>query len=147
MNLALVIRRNLVVAGVVASLVLGGATVRAAALWTAASAPLEQPPAALSSIKHALEEERSRSAALERQLTDLTKASEDLSAALSAAQAQVNTDSSTAEVLRASLATAQAKLVQLEATLKAAESAHAATRAPGGTTLTAPVVTPEPHDD
>ena len=37
MNLALLIRRNLVIVGVVTALVLGGATVRAAAIWTAAT--------------------------------------------------------------------------------------------------------------
>ncbi len=146
MNLALVIRRNLVVAGVVASLVLGAATVRAAALWTAASAPLEQPPAALASIRQALDQERARSAAIEQQLADLSKASDDLAAALAAAPAQVTSDSSTASGLRTSLLAAQAKLAQLEAALKAAQAAQAARPSSGGAAPT-PVVTPEPHDD
>lgn len=126
MSLALLIRRNLVIVGVMSALVLGGATVRAAAAWTAASAPLEQPPAALASIRDALAQERARSAALEQQLGDLTKASTDLAAALEAARAQVTADSGTASTLRASLAAAQAKLTQLQAALKAAQAAQAA---------------------
>lgn len=148
MNLRLLIRRNLVVVGVASALVLGAATVRAAAVWTAASAPLERPPTALSSIRDALAQERDRSAALERQLADLTKASSDLAAALDAARSQVSTDATTAATLRASLAAAQAKLTQLEAALKAAQAAQT-------TRVTAPAAPAPPptgggeggHDD
>jgi septal ring factor EnvC (AmiA/AmiB activator) len=142
MNLALVIRRNLVIVGVVSALVLGAATVRAAAVWTAASAPLEEPPAALSSIREALTQEKERSAVLEQQLADLTQASDDLAAALEAARTQVATDSQTADTLRASLAAAQQKLAKLEAALKAAQSIKVTTV---GTTSTA-TTTYDDHD-
>jgi septal ring factor EnvC (AmiA/AmiB activator) len=142
MNLALMIRRNLVIVGVVSALVLGVATVRAAAVWTAASAPLEEPPAALSSMRDALAQEKERSAALEQQLTDLTQASNDLAAALTAARTQVATDSQTADTLRASLAAAQQKLAKLEAALKAAQSAKVTTV---GTT-TSTTTTYDDHD-
>lgn len=143
MNLALVIRRNLVIVGVVSALVLGAATVRAAAVWTAASAPLEQPPAALSSMRDALAQEKERSAALEQQLADLTQASNDLAAALTAARTQVATDSQTADTLRASLAAAQQKLAKLEAALKAAQSVKVTTVAQ---TTTSTTTTYDDHD-
>ena len=82
MTANLAFRRNVVVLGVAAALGAGGATVRAAAMWTAASAPLTAPPASLSSIQNALEQEKARSAALEQQLKDLSAATTGLSDAL-----------------------------------------------------------------
>ena len=64
MTLQLLTRRALVVAGVVVSLVVGAASIQAAAAWTAASAPLNDPPASLASLQASLEQERARSLAL-----------------------------------------------------------------------------------
>jgi len=81
MTLQLLIRRTLVVAGVAAALMLGAISIQAAAAWTAAAAPLNDPPASLNSIQAALDTERARSAALETQLQTLESASADLAAA------------------------------------------------------------------
>jgi chromosome segregation ATPase len=142
MTLQLLTRRSLVVAGVVASLVVGAASIQAAAAWTAASAPLNDPPASLASIQASLEHERARSLALEEQLRTLDGASADLAAALEAAAGQVEIDTATADELRTSLAAAKKKLAQLEASLESRGSSVAAT-----TTVTSDAgPTPEPHD-
>ena len=144
MTLQLLTRRSLVVAGVVASLVVGAASIQAAAAWTAASAPLNDPPASLASIQASLEHERARSLALEEQLRTLDGASADLAAALEAAAGQVEIDTATAEELRTSLAAAKKKLAQLEASLARA----AAARVAATTTVTSDAgPTPEPHDE
>lgn len=144
MTLQLLIRRSLVVAGVVVSLVVGAASIQAAAAWTAASAPLNDPPASLASIQTSLEQERARSLALEEQLRTLEGASADLAAALDTATGQVEIDKATAEGLRNSLAAAKAKLARLEAALAKAAAARPAAAA-AVTTVAGP--TPEPHDD
>jgi hypothetical protein len=143
MTLQLLIRRALVVAGVAASLVVGAASIQTAAAWTAASAPLNDPPASLASIQTSLELERARSLALEEQLRTLEGASADLAAALDTATGQVEIDKATAEGLRDSLAAAKQKLARLEAALAKAAAARPA--AASVTTVAGP--TPEPHDD
>lgn len=142
MTLQLLVRRAVVVAGVAAALMLGAVSIQLAASWTAAAAPLNDPPASLASIQAALDRERTRSAALEEQLRVLEGASADLAAALEAANGQVATDTATAEELRASLAAAQAKLATLEAALANAAAARGSTPA---TTTAGP--TPEVHDE
>lgn len=133
MTFRLLLRRNLVIAGVVASLVVGGATIRAASIWTAAAAPLNDPPVSLNSIEDALAAEQARSAALEEQLMALTDASTQLADALEAAQGQLATDAATAEELRAALAAAQDKLAKLEASIAAARARITSTvSAPAG---------------
>jgi chromosome segregation ATPase len=144
MTLQLLTRRALVVAGVVVSLVVGAASIQAAAAWTAASAPLNDPPASLASLQASLEQERARSLALEEQLQTLEGASADLAAALDTASGQVELDRATADGLRSSLAAAKQKLARLEAALaKAAANRPAAVTT--ATTVAGP--TPEPHDD
>lgn len=143
MTLQLLVRRALVVAGVATALILGTVSIQAAASWTAAAAPLNDPPASLSSIQAALDVERTRSAALEEQLRTLEGASAELAAALEAAKGQVTADTATAEGLRATLADAQAKLAKLEAALTQA----AASRTTSETTSAAAGPTPEPHDN
>ena len=142
MTLQLLVRRALVVAGVAAALMLGGVSIQLAAAWTAAAAPLNDPPASLASIQADLETERARSAALEEQLRTLETASADLAAALEAAKGQVASDTATAEELRASLAAAKEKLTKLEAALARAAAARTTTTV---TTTTAPP--PNSHDD
>ena len=96
MTMALVLRRGFVIVGVAAALMLGAASIRAAAEWTAASAPLAVAPASLTSIEAALQTERDRSAALETQLQSLESASGELGTALKAAQDQIDTGATTA---------------------------------------------------
>ena len=117
MMLKLLVRRALVVAGVAAAIVVGGASIQAAAAWTAATAPLNDPPASLTSIQASLDQEQARSAALEEQLRTLEAASADLAAPPDSAKGQVASDTATAEGLRASPSAAQTKLAQLDAAL------------------------------
>jgi len=152
MTANLAFRRVFVVLAVAAALVAGGATVRAAAMWTAASAPLAAPPASLASIQSALEQEKARSAALEQQLQDLTAATKGLGVALDAANVQVATDADTAAALRTSLAEAQAKLESLQKSLASGGTATSAAGSGGsGGSGAAPAPTPEhegePNDD
>ena len=151
MTMALVLRRGFVIVGVAAALMLGAASIRAAAEWTAASAPLAVAPASLTSIEAALQTERDRSAALEGQLRSLESASGDLGTALKAAQDQIDTGATTAATLQASLKAAQSKLASLQAAL--AKAAAAAAVRPATTTTTSsgaaapPAPVREPNDD
>jgi septal ring factor EnvC (AmiA/AmiB activator) len=120
-------RRLLVTVGVAGSLLMAGMTVRAASLWAANEAPLNVAPVSVDSVQQALDQERTRSAALEAQLRELEGSTADLTAALAAAQARVGVDETTAEDLKASLTAAQDKLAKLEAALKAAATKRATT--------------------
>jgi septal ring factor EnvC (AmiA/AmiB activator) len=132
-----VVRRPLVILGVVLTLFAAAATVRAAADWAAASAPLANPPASIGSMQAALEQERARSTALQGQLDSLKASSADLAAALSAATDRLATDATTADGLRQSLTDAQTKLAKLEAALGSSHTVT--TRTTSGTTAPAPV--------
>jgi chromosome segregation ATPase len=136
------VRRPLVILGVMLTLLVAAATVRAASIWASSSASLTTPPATIASIEMALAREQSRSAVLQDQLDTMHASSDDLAAALWVANAQVTADQATATDLEASLAAAQAKLAKLEAALKAARGGSTATRS--GSTTTS---TPAPHDD
>ncbi len=118
----LAVRRAGVVAGVVASLVLGAASVRIAAELTAAAAPPTVPPVSIDTLRQALADEQARSAALEAQLADLTGLTEQLRAALGETGSQVESDQQTAEQLRARLADAEAKLAATTRALAAARA-------------------------
>jgi len=125
------VRRSLVTLGVVVTLLVAGATVRAAALWASGSAPLADAPVSATSIEAALKQEQARSGALRAQLDQLTAASEQLAGALATANDRLATDQTAAADLRASLDTAKAKLATLEAQLQAAHVSSA-----GSTTRT-----------
>lgn len=125
----LAIRRTIVVAAVVLSLALGGVAVRAAAAWTAASAPLEAPPVSADTLGQQLADEQQRSAALEAQLAGLMNQSNDLSDALQAARDRATSDSRTAKSLQAQLAAAQKKLAALEQAARRAAAQRAASSA------------------
>jgi chromosome segregation ATPase len=138
------VRRLLVTIGVAGSLLVAGLTIRTASLWAASQAPLSVAPVSVDSLQQSLEQERSRSSALEAQLKELEGSTTDLIAALEAAQGQVGADEQTAEELRASLTAAQDKLTKLEAALKAA-----AAKRPTITTRTTTTTSPshEDHED
>jgi septal ring factor EnvC (AmiA/AmiB activator) len=138
---SLAVRRALTAFGVALSLVLGVVTIRAAGAWTAASAPLTTIPATAADVRTALEQERTRSAALADQLDRLTNSTSELEAAFAAAEARIAQDAADADALRASLAAARDRLAELEAQLR---SARAVPPAP------APAVAPsgdDEHDD
>ncbi len=87
------LRRVVTTVGVVAALLLGFGSIRAAAAWTAASAPLSVAPVSIDQIQERLTAEQARSADLEAQLQSLTNQTTELTTALEAAQAQITADS------------------------------------------------------
>ena len=70
------LRRLLTTVGVVAALVLGFGSIRAAAAWTAASAPIGVAPIPVSSIQDRLDQELARSEAMRAQLDSLAAQSD-----------------------------------------------------------------------
>jgi uncharacterized phage infection (PIP) family protein YhgE len=116
-------RRPFVVVGVVLALVAGAASIRAAAAWTAAAAPLAARPPSIESLQVALANEQARSAALRAQLDELTAGSADLTNALTVARDRIATDATQAGKLQASLTAAKTKLSALEASIRRARAA------------------------
>ena len=139
MTIRLFARRTAVTAGVVVSLVLGAATIRAASDWTAASAPLEK-PVSVQELADALAVEQARSVDLAARLQGVGAQTAALDVALSAAAGQVITDKATADDLQKRLKAAQKKLkalnrqlAQAAARLRAAPAAPAAAPRPAAT--------------
>jgi len=135
MTIRLFARRTAVTAGVVVSLVLGAATIRAASDWTAASAPLEK-PVSVQELADALAVEQARSVDLAARLQGVGAQT----AALDVAAGQVITDKATADDLQKRLKAAQKKLkalnrqlAQAAARLRAAPAAPAAAPRPAAT--------------
>ena len=126
---------------------LPGFTVRAAALWAATNAPLSVAPDSLDSLAGALEQERTRSAELVSQLTDLQRSGAALQAALRAAQARLGEDQATAEGLRDDLAAAEAKLKKVEDALRAAAARQPTVVTSGGGTRATREDRNEDHDE
>lgn len=120
---SLYVRRLLTVAAVIAALVLGFGSIRAAAAWTAASAPLTVAPVSVSTLQARLTDEQSRSAVLQQQLQALESQSTDLASALEAANARIDADASHAKDLAAQLKTAKQRLAKLAATIASASQA------------------------
>ena len=135
-------RRLATVVGVVAALVLGFGSIRAAAAWTAASAPLSVTPESVAGLQSQLAGERDRSAALRQQLDGLESQSTDLARALEAARAQIGADAGHATDLAAQLKTARQRLAKLQATIAAANRASQARATT--TTVVQAVATPAP---
>jgi septal ring factor EnvC (AmiA/AmiB activator) len=116
------VRRTLTALGVVLSLGLGIATIRAAAAWTASAAPLEEAPPSIAELNAALQVERARSQFLLAQLDALSASSAELETALAAAEQRIAQDATDADALNASLADARQRLAKLEASLLAARA-------------------------
>ena len=141
MTVPLRIRRPMILIGVALSLVVGVATIRAAADWTAASAPLGVRTPSVESLQSQLAVEQERSAHLQAQLEGLANGSADLSAALTAARDRITTDAAQAKDLQTSLKTAKVKLAALERSLRRQAAATRTTRA-----ATAAPATPPPPE-
>ena len=118
-------RRLLTTVGVVAALVLGFGSIRVAAAWTAASAPIGVAPIPVSSIQDRLDQEMARSESMRTQLDSLASQSTEMTAALEAAQARIATDTAHAKALADELKTAKQKLAKLEASIAKAKAAAA----------------------
>jgi chromosome segregation ATPase len=127
------LRRPLVVLGVLLSLLVGAASIRAAAAWTAAGAPLADRPPSVESLRAQLATEQARSRALQAHLDDLNSGSADLSAALATARDRIAVDAGQAKELQDSLAAAKAKLAALEKSIGKARGSVAQSRAPAVT--------------
>lgn len=129
MSISVRLRRPFVVLGVVLSILVGAATIRAAAAWTAENSPLVERAPSVQGLEAALAVERARSVALRTQLDELTTGSADLSAALDVARDRIEADAAQAAELQASLETARTKLAVLEASIREARVSSAATAA------------------
>ena len=134
-------RRLATVVGVIAALVLGFGSIRAAAAWTAASAPLSVTPDSVSALQSQLASERDRSSALQQQLDALASQSTDLATALEAARAQIGADTGHAQDLAAQLKAAKQRLARLQATIAAANRAAQIRQT---TTVVQAIATPAP---
>lgn len=140
------LRRLITTVGVVGALLLGFGTIKAAAAWTAASAPLTIAPTSISSLQSQLETEQARSAALQEQLLSLASQSTDLTVALEAAQVRIVADADQASQLAKDLKTAKKKLAKLQATIRATQAA-AAKQAKTVRVTAAPTQRPGGDDD
>ena len=109
-----VLRRLSVFLGVIAVLALGVGSIRAAAAWTAAEAPLLVAPTSVETIQGDLEAEHARAVALTQQMRELDARSAELEAALAQANDRIANDASHADELEGRLADAKAKLHKLE---------------------------------
>jgi chromosome segregation ATPase len=145
----LALRRLAVTAGVVLSLLLGVATIRAASDWTATNAPLEQPVSA-QELGRQLAVEQARSVDLAARLDAVTTQTAALNVALGAAAGQVVADQATADDLKARLEAAQKKLKAVNKQIaRATARLRAAASAPAPAARSAPAATPahEVEDD
>ena len=140
-------RRLLTTVGVVAALALGFGSIRAAAAWTAASAPIGVAPIPVSTIQDRLDQEMARSEGMRAQLDSLASQSTEMTTALEAAQARIAADTAHAKALAGELKAAKQKLAKLEASIAAAKAAAA--RSVAATTVRAAAATPTPthHGD
>jgi len=142
----LALRRVAVTAGVVASLVVGVATIRAASDWTAANAPLDKPVSA-QELTQALAVEQARSVDLAARLDAVGGQTAALNVAVGAAAGQVAADQATADALQARLKAAQKKLTALNRQIaRAAARLRAAAAAPAPAARAAPA-TPSHEDE
>ena len=107
MTTRMFLRRLAVIGAVVVSLSVAGLAVRAAAAWTASSAPPTVAPVSATQLSRQLADEQARSAALDRQLTAMSDQMVQLSAALTMATDRMTTDATNAKELRAKLLAAR----------------------------------------
>lgn len=152
MTIAGSVRRAAVVAGVIASLLLGAGAIRAAAEYTAAAAPLSVAPESMDSLVARLATEQARSAALQAQLDAVRTSTADLGVALDAARGTIETDTKVAAELQLRLTAARTRLAKLERSLAAAARAAAArtataARQPAAAAPAAPRGEAEDDDD
>jgi cytoskeletal protein RodZ len=138
-------RRLLTALGVVAALALGFGSIRAAAAWTAASAPISVAPIPVGSIQDRLDQELARSEAMRTQLDALAARSAEMTTALDAAQARIAADAGHAKALADELKVAKQKLARLEASIAAAKTAAA--RSAAARNAAAPTAAPTRHGD
>jgi hypothetical protein len=123
------LRRVLTVVGVVAALAVGYGSIRAAAAWTEASAPLTVAPVSVSALQAKVADEGARAVALQAQLVALDARSRELATALQSAQIRIDEDTDHAKDLAKQLKAAKKKLARLERSIAAARAAAARSNA------------------
>jgi chromosome segregation ATPase len=119
-------RRVIVLGATVAVLGIAVGTVKVAADWRAADAPLDVAPMSMEAIDAQLAAESERSSMLSDDIGSVSSQVASLQAALLEAGDHMAGDTQTAENLQAQLKAAKAKLETLQAQLKAAQSRLAA---------------------
>lgn len=132
MTMNLLVRRLVTIIGVALLVIVGFAAIRVAAVWTAASAPLQISPASAASLQAAIADEQARSAALRDSLGTLAAQTEDLAAALDDAQSRLQGDTKNAHDISAQLKAAKQQLARIEAAIARARRslANGSTTAP-----------------
>lgn len=135
---SLTLRRSIVVLATVASIFGGAVAIRAAAGWTALSAPLAAPPDPATLVAQ-LRTEKARADAITAELSQVVDRAAQLQDALAAAKAKADSDAKAAAGLASQLAAAQKRLTALERQL--AQQASAPSGSSGGSS---PAATPRP---
>ena len=147
MNAPLLARRLLTVAGVALAIAVGFGTIRVAAAWTAASAPLVVSPTSAAVLQGRLADEQARSAALTDQLAALTAQASELATALEGAQARIVSDTQHATSLAAQLKAAKRRLATLESAIAQARRSLATSKASTATSSLASRPSGGEHED
>ena len=140
---SLTLRRSLVILATVASIFGGAVAIRAAAGWTASSAPLAAPPDPATLVWQ-LQNEKARADAITQELSQVVDRATQLQDALTAAKARADADAKAAAGLAGQLAAAQKRLAALEKQL--GQGSAPAAGAPGSG-AGQPTPTPHEHDD
>jgi peptidoglycan hydrolase CwlO-like protein len=122
----LFIRRLITAGGVIAVLAIGVGSIRAAAAWTAASAPLTVAPVSIATLETRLADEQARSEVLTLQLLDMNARAQDLEVALEEAHGRIESDTEHATDLEAQLAAAKKQLAATEKAIAKARRTLAA---------------------
>ena len=122
-------RRAAVLAMTLAVVGVGATTVKVAADWRAASAPLDAVPVAVSNLDAQLASETDRAVTLASQVSDVAGQLETLRTAVDEASQHVSGDADTATKMKADLAATTARLADLQAQLAAAQARLAALNA------------------
>lgn len=135
---SLTLRRSIVILATVASIFGGAIAIRAAAGWTALSAPLTAPPDPVTLVAQ-LRNEKARADAITAELSQVVDRAAQLQDALAAAKAKADSDAKAAAGLAAQLAAAQKRLAALEKQL-----ALQAAPSSGGSGGSSPTATPRP---
>ena len=135
-------RRAAVLAMTLAVIGIGAMTVKVAADWRAASAPLDAVPVAVSNLDGQLASETDRAVTLASQVSDVAGQLETLRAAVDQAGQHVSGDAESATQLKADLAATTAKLADLRAQLANAQARLATLNAAAAQQAASGVTTP-----
>jgi chromosome segregation ATPase len=114
------LRRGLVLGASIAVIAAAVGTVKVAADWRAADAPLDVAPVGVETINAQLVSETDRAGVLVEEIDAVAAEIADLRSAVASADQQVTDDTESAQVLEAELAAAAKKLETLQGQLKAA---------------------------